>query len=1592
MPYTTFLIDFLEHPQNNVSNSGHKILNLSPNYTTDADGYIKIKNLQILSSGYFLFNVTDVDKKVSYTIATNEVKNYIKSYEPSYDKKVFIGVPLLVNYTCIGDDGLNYILPVNLSLTASPSDVVDITPKHSTDLEGRFNLTFRKAGNFTLKLNNTGLDAQGEVNITSKKNTLVLSPALKSITFLNNSDTYTIDGKVYIGSSDSIESNMGEYKFNLIAKASESLSFSSTTSKGLSSLKLQITAPGTYDLYLDADQNLDSNFSQKITFVETLKEISINSSLTQNLNSFRLIEIPLVLYGHSGAVYKNQTTVTLSCGASAVLLNTSITTKTGKASFFMYFQSIENVACTFSASDYPVLSTVTFAVSSPQGTPDNRCFIEYNSSTCFQCVNNSRLNETGFCACTQNSVYNNVSDICECDSDFVSKNNFCIQCGYYFKPSEVSSYFASDFKRIVVEFISPANINKLGASSSKAAWLSAFQIPLEYQEVFSRGEWTSNRNLSLWFDSIIDPTEFAMQMSPTLVQRVAQGACSEEVVALAATVRVKYSKPVPPVNIFAPSVISTACSSSLVSIFTTVYNERYSYKWSSDVSEIDAAIKNVSDVSIQLSYNLIQEDFQISLKISDTVFGTSNSAAVQVALIGSKTLTVAFPLGASLAYKVSQNFPIKAEVTDACGETDFEYTWSISDGLATNSTLLESLTTSIPNLIFLKKGLLEAGITYTLTVLVNSSNGITGTSSIKIITESTPLVLTLNKASGSASKNFNLSLSVSAVDPDDKEFSDFSYSWTCIEGASSCKDADGQALLGSEPASQLFVLSDKLKSGSYYNFVVKVSRSSPSKSQTSQVLLYFSDKIKGQIVMPSITGSWIRSRFLLLKPRWVVEGEPEIKWAITPSLPSSAGVALDIGYLYIPANTLEEGQSYTLDLALKVKGAQDSTAVTASVSLYVNAPPTCSGFSAAREESGKIVFDAQKCFDSDSSSLIFYQFGVYDEESGLYKWLTKPLFSSSYKLRLKDDQTEAAYRVCDLDFSCSFNHTEVSNNSTGRLLSIEADFNNDIEDPDEIPSAVIYFSSRVSNESDYLVLFNKLSEYFNSGEIDEATFDNFVSSFLTLVQNTLAATSLSEDSKYQALEFMNEIVLAFGSKITDANFDVIISVFELLSSALESRTVSEYLDLYGKYSLLGSAFGEVLSEASNYSRSRADGATLANSSLSSLSKISVRFPEDLSELDSAGGSALLSSTGAVFDISITSYVKENQVFEVTFKRTGANSDGLEIYDLAGQTETEIRSESGIEVSLKGSFDSEKTYECVYLDSNDSWVSGGCEVTSNDGENMTLTTKHLSIFSVLLSDASDGECGTGAGPIATMSVIIFLVLFCGLMLKLSDREVKAFGSINKFLALYPLSSLFFRQPMMRRAVILIQILTSELLMLALIGAFHNHWDETNDESDNSFSNYYGRQLRRGAAGWALTQAFTIPIFVLNAFMLTYKKYHYVTLPACAFFIVGSFVGIIVMTVYYCKPWTEYWIANWLIFLLFDIATLEIIYALILSYLVKGVEVEGAQPVEVKKSKEEAVSGGVTSRPPGTVRDPENNYSYSSSSSYDIIYDPNQRSPE
>lgn len=205
---------------------------------------------------------------------------------------------------------------------------------------------------------------------------------------------------------------------------------------------------------------------------------------------------------------------------------------------------------------------------------------------------------------------------------------------------------------------------------------------------------------------------------------------------------------------------------------------------------------------------------------------------------------------------------------------------------------------------------------------------------------------------------------------------------------------------------------------------------------------------------------------------------------------------------------------------------------------------------------------------------------------------------------------------------------------------------------------------------------------------------------------------------------------------------------------------------------------------------------------------------------------------------------------------------------------------------------------------------------------TYTTETFSIDST--------ACRLGSGPISCMCVLIFLGIISSLAFYLSDKNTKGFqpnklsGCTYNFFLIHPFLSLFFRQPRKRRILVSIQLFTSELLMLTLIGAIYAYYDSPTERYEKNFTDYYARQLYKGGTGWALAQFGILPIFYLNFYSLGYPGLTKYTVITCIVLTVLSFGAIVGMTVKYCIGYSVYWTANFLIFVLFDLCLMQIIY--------------------------------------------------------------------
>jgi hypothetical protein len=243
--------------------------------------------------------------------------------------------------------------------------------------------------------------------------------------------------------------------------------------------------------------------------------------------------------------------------------------------------------------------------------------------------------------------------------------------------------------------------------------------------------------------------------------------------------------------------------------------------------------------------------------------------------------------------------------------------------------------------------------------------------------------------------------------------------------------------------------------------------------------------------------------------------------------------------------------------------------------------------------------------------------------------------------------------------------------------------------------------------------------------------------------------------------------------------------------------------------------------------------------------------------------------------------------------------------------------------------------------------------------------HLSVFRIV---EDDNLCETGRGPIATISLLSFIMIIFGTVFFLTDNKVFSFTSQATFLKICPLTSIFLPQNSPRRTAMILQLLTSEMLLLTLIGALMYYFDSPEDRTSYVFDKYYGFQLSRGAIAWALCQVYTVPIFFSNSLVLKYTKFkltYILTIVISIVIACGCMAGVIIMTVKYCGGWTELWIVNFLIFTLFDWATLEIIYSVVAWLLLR----ERGSDIEEPKSGKSG-GGRYDSRNP-TENDTERN---------------------
>ena len=290
-------------------------------------------------------------------------------------------------------------------------------------------------------------------------------------------------------------------------------------------------------------------------------------------------------------------------------------------------------------------------------------------------------------------------------------------------------------------------------------------------------------------------------------------------------------------------------------------------------------------------------------------------------------------------------------------------------------------------------------------------------------------------------------------------------------------------------------------------------------------------------------------------------------------------------------------------------------------------------------------------------------------------------------------------------------------------------------------------------------------------------------------------------------------------------------------------------------------------------------------------------------------------------------------------------------------------EESFEFDLKIMDHKEKQIETTYGSYNVSFELAGNE-TGLGGSQQTVTTKggKVKVSDLFLKNTGSYQlkilcetcetfvteefeiksdyCEFSIVTLCIMGALIFLLLVCSVVFHLADKNIVDGNAeyrdyLDRNRLYHPLISLFVRQPTQRRLINSVQLLVGDLSLFTLIGLIYFYYDTPSERYDKNFTDFYSRQLYKGATGWAFAQAISMSLFLFKLYSITQPKirmYFYVT----CFIVTILDTGLIIwMSVIYCKGYIMFWTVNFLIFMVIDLILIQSLLALLTMCIIPSV---------------------------------------------------------
>lgn len=907
--------------------------------------------------------------------------------------------------------------------------------------------------------------------------------------------------------------------------------------------------------------------------------------------------------------------------------------------------------------------------------------------------------------------------------------------------------------------------------------------------------------------------------------------------------------------------------------------------------EAEDFISNQTNSVLNISSALFKNSciLYINVNVTNPIKEITTSSII-VEISNEKKIKVSIDVGTEIDIQASKKLIMIGKAIENCECTKINFNWVLNetdDAIYNKTRVFDN---SYPPQIVINSNTLSPGNTY-IFKLKAKCNNIEGYSLVKVNVMHTDLVIILDQASGSASKNFDLIIDATlSNDPDSTAILIFDWSCKYLSG-SSCND-----LIEDRTSSIFTIEKSNLPSESSLNISLSLTDELSERESSYFIII---DIIEG--LQTVIKTSWYST---IVEPCYFPKILVDINSTTLYTLEwiqalgkSAKILSTEYPQLDIDPKSLKRGELYQFKItATEISGKSAH----AFIEFQTNQLPSCDSKLAISPSNGYsliTVFDfiIENCNDEDAHLPLAYSFGLHMGKR-IYYISTSKSFNSA-KCKLFTGSIIGFAKVCDQLNGCSHYNSSNINVQTfnGRRIKEESLTNYiiDTQDNELIPLySIAYLYTYQFNSTEILYIYNTLLDYLKERNIyDQETLDILTSTILAIYsyQNT---SDIFADHYLIFIDDIKDMIENYGI----VNIDTLANIFEISV---------ENINIESNFTIIDS-FDDLISYASElYTYNALPNTSCINLETNDafyykdkqLSDIFNNYIIDFADNSSVFIESLQVNSQDIINVIVKIYPQSEMIskaISVGFKNSGS-FDG-EVLIMGDEIEIDIRI-SSIYVKLELQASSEGDYDCCFV-SNEACIEKNCEIVGI--LNNTVEFKIFENGRYTITEKQSSKSSYNYTAIIATSIVLFLTITGFFILKYisirfatdKNEKTRSYRILKYHLTL----SLFIRDPHNLRhikylwlmSILNIQMAIQETLILLEKKTF------------NQEINFVGKAF--------ISAIITIPLHVV--FIIIFKR-SYNAIRLLYNIIVGSLsicstIFIILYALIFIKDYQDMWL--------------------------------------------------------------------------------------